>query len=298
MVQFSGDDPAEAASDHYLTDLALEARSELIGNYDLVGQLCPDMWSTVGTSLAGLKRLSIVSSRSNAAFGTNRAQDDMVLNGSPLRAVVMRARHANQQLPPCFRLEASELDRIATSLFLFHEAAHLSQGIGDFRLVQAIKNTFGREYLAELDLIADIDSARAVAINECAARGGQGYPAAFAAAIAFMMIACFPVFGFSTKASKISRALGLILSYLLAESAGEPDQRSPLLQFGRFDRAHFPLVTKDKKLVAIKGLWTGGQLVSVHKVRPQAMKELVAILDSGAFHEIIAKARGILMPAE
>lgn len=66
-------------------------------------------------------------------------------------------------LPHYIELSREETLRDVIGLYLFHEAFHIPQGIGNFEDVQLVKKVAGKSQLGEFDTLADFVAARAYA---------------------------------------------------------------------------------------------------------------------------------------
>jgi hypothetical protein len=282
-----------------LTSIARTVREDILRHETYAEVLCPGISKTI---LESLKQLSDVRFRriaSGAAFKLNPVTRVMTLDLSRLTELLRIAHARNDSLLEADRIEPNQIDRMAVALFLLHEVVHISQAIPEYSDVQTLKRTAGASYLAELDLIADIESARAYAAVESIPEGlGEAaYVEWFAASIFFMISFCFPVFGFRGKRAKVSRALGLALSFLLAQAHSDNEVLA-LRCRPRFDWPMFPVIAADGKSILIKSLRTGGQVIAIHSVvNPTALRELLKVLDSGRADLVLAHAKRVLLPA-
>lgn len=99
------------------------------------------------------------------------------------------------------------------TVYLFHELRHVEQGIGKYQTVKLLKKFAFAELIAELDLLADRDSAAAYAELNNTTGEYDEYLALFKSALYFSVDYFFNSFDFSQKRRphKVLRAVGLIM---------------------------------------------------------------------------------------
>jgi hypothetical protein len=181
---------------------------------------------------------------------------------------------------------------VALSLYLFHEAHHIMQGLSEFENVQAVKRIAGENRLGELDLIADTVAAQIFAAVETANGNDRKeyYCAAFVSALHFMIKFCFPAFGFPiARRHKVQRALGVVIMALLAEGELRRGEFS-----GDFDLPMYPYFSENfdaMMLMRIGGTQAMSLIRVFAKLNPDSTKAILEALDSGDLEPILSAAR-------
>lgn len=189
-------------------------------------------------------------------------------------------------------LAQDDFCEIATALYLFHEWHHVGQGLAEFEDVQVLKRTAGSDKLGELDLMADAVAAQIFAAMITADQDGDRryYAAAFLGAVKYMIQFCFPAFKFPrVKRHKAQRALGIVLMAIFAERAVREGKIETA-----FDSPLYPTFSPDYKEMAL--LSYGGApsqaVINIStKLRPDSVKELLDLIDSGNVEAILDHAR-------
>ncbi|MEP9397986.1 hypothetical protein [Mesorhizobium sp. KR2-14] len=192
-------------------------------------------------------------------------------------------------------LAEEEFCKVALQLYLFHEIHHVAQGLIEFEDVQALKRTAGPDKLGELDVIADTVAAQLFAWNFAATQEDfrRQYAAGFLAALHFMVEYCFPAFGFPLeKRHKVQRALGIVLMAIITERA--IDRRDYESDFDIALYASFSQNFSELAVLSYGGNPSPAMHSVVRTMKPQSVKAVLRLLDSGQVGEILAMTRALV----
>jgi len=103
---------------------------------------------------------------SDAAFQLNFVNQSIMLNNHGLDILIQEVSKHHISRPT-----RRDIQRSLVELYVLHEARHISQGFWDFEGVQRIKENGGFYAIGLLDLIADVDAARVLAVLQMTRQG-------------------------------------------------------------------------------------------------------------------------------
>lgn len=232
-------------------------------------------------------RIEVSSDLGDAGFVLDRSSDRLKLSVGGLNLI-----YAAGEEREFSKLAEEAFCEVALSLYLFHEAHHVTQGLIEHEDVQRLKRTAGYDKLGEIDLIADAVAAQIFAALHAADSDRHTYAAAFFNALSFAIGFCFPAFGFPIESKhKVQRALGVVLMALSAERAIRKDTIAL-----PFDAPIFPYFSDDYAEVAIL-TYAGNVAIAVmqfsDKLHPESVKEMLETIDNGDVAQILQKARAL-----
>jgi len=95
----------------------------------------------------------------DAAFYWDGHESKLYMNFTALCKVTSALGDIAAQI----ELSQKEINSIAITLFVLHEANHIIQGIPDYKSVQTIKRSGGEDIICELDVVSDSVAARILA---------------------------------------------------------------------------------------------------------------------------------------
>jgi hypothetical protein len=254
-----------------------------------------------GQTLMSCTSFEVCQSPSNAAFSFDSKTGQMLINAAHISAIfdqvkVIRASARR----PMSRASLRELRIAAVEAFLLHEWRHFAQGIAMFESVQAVKDTEGPEFLARLDLIADVDAARVLGwleAFEAGERSAAAFRRGFHRTLRFICAACVPAFGVPiARLAKVRRALGLyfMLSRFELDELEFDLGRSPL-KYVPFDVTLMPAFDTKWSTMSLTVVDPGIEVIVPRlQLEKGAIERLVEDINAGRFFDALARAQYIM----
>lgn len=249
----------------------------------------PDAAATIGRLLS-IESIRVSDDLGDAGFALSNDGKQIDISLTALNLIESQGRKTNYD-----GLDKEDFREFALSLYLFHEMHHVVQGLISFEDVQLLKRTAGIHKLGEMDVIADIVAAQVVAAIYSARKSGdrREFAEGFYAALCFMISFCFPAFGFPiARRHKVQRALGIVLSAVLAERAILRNKLET-----KFEVPLYPSFSRGFREVAIighGGSATAELVLTSRKLQASSIREMLRHIDSGDVAAILEKARALV----